>query len=550
MAHSLDGVVVTDIAADRYVDASRSFLTMFGLDAVQLRAHPASELLRVDPEETREQARRALLEGVHSWQGTASLTSLAGVTRVVDMTASYDEDEGVAVTVLRDVTERAEMAAMWEALMGHANDVILIVDENGRYLSASASAEHVLGYPLDVMMGRTPAEFGLVEAGALEERMRAARVEGGYRRTIRARAGDGRDLVIEAVASRVSDKFVVVARDVTEREEMAAMWEALLEFSHDAVAVMDARSERYLAVSRSFERLVGRAAADLLGRTAIEAGIMHPGRHPRILERSEAFPSVEDYAIQTADGGTRIVSASMSLVGDRLLAVMRDVTERRQLEREKDDFIAYASHELRTPLSVVAGSAQTIRDRPDLAPEVRESLDRLILENAVRLERLTQQLLDLDRVETGTVVVRPQRVRLLEVAEALAAQAPGPVEVVVDAGLEVELDVDLLERVLGNLLANAFKYGAEPVRLEARRNGSLVVTVSDRGRGVPLEFQGRMFERFTRSADSADDRPSGAGLGLSIARSYAALLGGRLRYRGNVPTGACFDVVLPPSVIA
>jgi signal transduction histidine kinase len=103
----------------------------------------------------------------------------------------------------------------------------------------------------------------------------------------------------------------------------------------------------------------------------------------------------------------------------------------------------------------------------------------------------------------------------------------------------------VLERVVGNLITNAFRYGRPPVIVSAERTDNhLRVSVEDRGRGVPAEFVPDLFERFSRSEGSRATA-TGTGLGLAIARSYARAHGGDLIYEDAAPTGACFKLILP-----
>ena len=114
--------------------------------------------------------------------------------------------------------------------------------------------------------------------------------------------------------------------------------------------------------------------------------------------------------------------------------------------------------------------------------------------------------------------------------------------------LEVEVDPLAVERILSNLLTNAFRYGEPPIRVGAARcDLRLRLHVEDSGRGVPPEFVPMLFERFTRSEASLD-AANGSGLGLSIAQAYAGAHGGEISYRDAEPHGARFEVVLPVAV--
>ena len=127
----------------------------------------------------------------------------------------------------------------------------------------------------------------------------------------------------------------------------------------------------------------------------------------------------------------------------------------------------------------------------------------------------------------------------------LCAARAARIGIEADAALEAELDVDALERIVSNLLLNACRYGEPPVVVRAgHEDGVLRVIVQDKGPGVPEEFVPQLFDRFARSASSAD-AVTGTGLGLAIARAYARAHSGEVRYRPAAPHGAAFELTLP-----
>jgi PAS domain S-box-containing protein len=436
MRQAGEAIVVTDLTHDRYVDASESFLELFALTRDQLVSFPATELLYMSPEEQREPLRAAVLGEEGSWHGTLTLSSLTGVSHVVDVSVTYDRQAALAIGLLRPIGERDEMARLWRTLMQKATD---------------------------------------------------------------------------------------------------------------AVVVLDAKTDRYLWVSHSFEELTGFAAGELLGRTPVEVGIVEAAAYEQARQRRrEQTALFADYVIGCRDGQRKVLSASFSVVDGMVVIVSRDVTADRQLEREKDDFISYASHELRTPIAQIVGSLQTIKHRPNLPAETRAQLEEVLEQSATRLHRLTEQLLDLDRVKTGAIEVVPERFELRDWLEELAGRAPGEARVDAPPELEVETDPRLLERVLMNLLTNAAKYGAPPISISGHRDGDVLsVAVADCGPGVAAEFRERMFDRFTRSERTAGDHQDGAGLGLAIAHTYANVLRGTLAHRDRHPVGTIFELRIP-----
>lgn len=230
------------------------------------------------------------------------------------------------------------------------------------------------------------------------------------------------------------------------------------------------------------------------------------------------------------------------------------LAELEHLDDIKSQFVSIASHELRTPIAVVHGIAATLHFRGDkLSSEQRRELRTTLYLQSCRLGELTEQLLDLSRLDSDTIVLTPARFRPRErIDELLTRIAPDrihEVEVGVDPRLEVYTDPNAFERVVANLLTNAFRYGEPPIEVRARPNDRIEVVVEDRGPGVPDDFVPRLFERFSQ-ADDARVRRQGAGLGLAIAKSFATALGGDLRYERAQPRGARFRFDLPRELTA
>jgi two-component system, OmpR family, sensor histidine kinase KdpD len=185
----------------------------------------------------------------------------------------------------------------------------------------------------------------------------------------------------------------------------------------------------------------------------------------------------------------------------------------------------------------------TLVQRVDLPEETREELVMLAYEQSDRMRRLIEQLLDLSRLDSRAIRVAPRPIVLSSVLGGIVTgalpQGP-PVEVDVPRDLAVVADPLVLERVVTNLLTNAVRHGAPPIRLSAIcKDSSLRVSVEDAGRGVPVDLKDRLFDRFTRA-----EAGIGSGLGLAIARAYAQAMGGELFYREGSP-GARFELIVP-----
>jgi signal transduction histidine kinase len=226
--------------------------------------------------------------------------------------------------------------------------------------------------------------------------------------------------------------------------------------------------------------------------------------------------------------------------------------EQVRVDRVKSNFIALASHELRGPAAVVYGISSTLHLRgDDLSEEQLDELREALYDHSERFYRLVEQLLDLSRLEARSIRIQPERFPVRRAVEQLvlayAAEHAGEVQVDVPPELEARADAEAFERIFGNLVSNAIRYGQPPIRVIAeQRDRHFRLAIEDRGKGVPSEFAPHLFERFTRG-HATGEGVRGAGLGLSIAQSYAQAHGGKLIYEPAKPTGARFELVLPNS---
>jgi signal transduction histidine kinase len=245
------------------------------------------------------------------------------------------------------------------------------------------------------------------------------------------------------------------------------------------------------------------------------------------------------------------VGAFTGLALDRVRLFQHEHEARLALERAdeiKTNFIALASHELRTPVTTILGLATTLNRRSDdLDDRQRRDLRETLERQADRMAKLVEQLLDLSRLDADAITIKPEplklRERVEEIVAAVAAEQIDDVRIRIDPELEAPADPGALDRIVGNLVANALRYGSPPVNVDAvQHDRHLRLSVEDHGEGVPAHFVPQLFERFTRGGR---ERVGGSGLGLAIARSYARAHDGDLVYEDAEPHGARFQLVLP-----
>ncbi len=281
-------------------------------------------------------------------------------------------------------------------------------------------------------------------------------------------------------------------------------------------------------------------ARDLVGPSEI-----HFARH---LKAALAVGGGKQWEFEDDDGHT-FEARLVPLQSDELhggLALVRDVSQLKEVDKLKDEFIATVSHELRTPLTAIRGSLGLLSGgvMGELAPPAQK-LVKVSMTNVDRLTRLVNDILDLERIGSGQL---PMSLKPTEfdatVLAAIEANQPFAREFEVSIEWQpgapramLRTDADRIAQIFTNLLSNAVKFsprgGAVVVKTRRRRDelgAHLRIEISDNGPGIPAEFQKRIFGKFTQ-ADGSDTRTAqGTGLGLSIARALTEKLGGRIGF--------------------
>ncbi|HEY7560717.1 MAG TPA: GAF domain-containing protein [Gaiellaceae bacterium] len=354
---------------------------------------------------------------------------------------------------------------------------------------------------------------------------------------------------LAAAASTVLANADLYQRVAEEKERSGAI---LANIADGIVAV--GRDGRIVLWNAMAEQITGVPAPEALGRLV-----------PEVLQRElagdDSRPAGErQVAIRGASGEVWLaLSEALMLDPDGAVAgrvfAFRDVSRERAVEDLKSDFVAAVSHELRTPLTSIYGFAETLmRVDVDFSEAERDTFLRYIGTESERLIRIVDDLLNVARLEAGTLEVTLAPTDVGEVArEAAAAVAPGSagpshIEVDVEPGaLTVAADREKLARVLGNLLDNAVKYSPAGGRIEvdARRLAdSAEISVADEGIGIPRADRERVFTKFFR-ADREGAAHEGTGLGLFLVRGLVTAMGGRVWVESEEGRGSRFTFELP-----
>lgn len=266
----------------------------------------------------------------------------------------------------------------------------------------------------------------------------------------------------------------------------------------------------------------------------------------------------EELAALTLQKGAQDYLIKGQVESRGLLRALHYAAERKRLERLKDEFVATVSHELRTPLTSIAGSlGLLIGDAAGVLPRPAASLLRIAHANCQRLVRLVNDILDIEKLESGQVAFNLRRVEVCSLVEQVIeanrgyAEAHGVrlrVEGVAGAAVDVQADSDRLAQVVTNLLSNAVKFSppdCDVVVCIEQASDIVRISVRDYGPGISKEFKAHIFGRFAQADATNARQKGGTGLGLSIVKQIVGRLGGKTGFSEAFGGGTIFHVDLP-----
>ena len=376
----------------------------------------------------------------------------------------------------------------------------------------------------------------------------------------------------ETLVMFASQAALVIANASRHREEQRARvdLETLVDTSPVGVVVFDAATGAPKSLNREAHRLVDRlrnpdqSPEDLLHLLTFRRA---DGREislrdfpiSKLLSIGETLRS-EEIVMSVSDGRsvTVLLNATPILSDDgaveSMVVTMQDMADMEELERLRAEFLAMVSHELRTPLTSIKGSASVIMDAgPDLDPAVVRQFVRIIGDQADHMNSLVSDLLDVARIETGTLPVSPEPAEVAVLVDRarnafISAGGRNTLEIDVEPDLPlVTADRRRIVQVLGNLLTNAARNSPESsvIRVTAVRGDVHVAfSVADEGRGIPAESLPHLFRKFSQV--QSEEQTGDTGLGLAICKGIVEAHGGRIWAESDGPgTGARFTFTLP-----
>ncbi len=510
----------------------------------------------------REGEAHGLFDSQVGLSGVAVLT-IGSMLGLIALTASQlrrsAQDRDRADALARNADEdRRRLAAIVE----WSNDPIISKSLDGEIRSWNEAAEHLYGYSAEEAIGSNisiivPADRQDELADLLRRVAGAERVE--RFETVRRRK-DGQLVQVALTLSPIFDaesKIVgasVIGHDVSNRQRADRMFGQLLEMAPDAVIGIGGNGCIEVVNSQT-QAMFGYGEEELIGKPV---EVLVPGR-----PQSEHGTGDAQFA-RRRDGSEFACEITIAPVetdrGRMEMALVRDVTDRKEIEQEADrlksEFFGLVSHELRTPLTSIIGYADVLSEEEGgrFSEQGRHYL-AIVKRNSERLDRLVQDLLLVGQVGAGTFNIRVGMVDIEAVArECVERSQPAAIEAGVELSVEshgvrtFSGDQGRLNQVLDNLISNALKFTPPRGRVVVRvqeRGQACVLDVEDTGLGIGPEEIEHLFDRFYRGTQANAGQIKGVGLGLAISKAIVEAHGGEIEVESDPGRGSNFRVHLP-----
>jgi len=462
-------------------------------------------------------------------------------------------------------------------------EAIVIIDPKGNIVDINGRVYDWLGFKTEELIGKK-----LNEAPFLNEESQIRAQENFIKRMVGAEilpyeldfvTKKGEKVVGRVIGSPIRDKnkkitsVIIMISDITQHKAMEMQikkseekYRNIITSSPDAIVIGDLNGKIIDCNQAALDLLNFNDKKEVIGRNAFEFVIPKERKSAMtVLEKTLKYGQVKniELTLTTNDGKEFLAEISASVVKDSsgkpefLVALVKDISERKRVERAKSEFTSIASHQLRTPLSIMNWYTEMVLDGKagKLSPKQKKYLKEIYVANS-KLIKLVNLLLNISRIDLGTFVINVSKTDLVKsmndvVKDLLPQIREKKIKIeknYPEKSLWIDTDSNIMNIVFQNLLSNSVRYtdngGKITITLE-KKTSSILIQVSDTGYGIPKNQQSQIFSRFFRAENVKQKDTTGTGLGLYIVKSVIDQIDGEIWFKSNEKEGTTFYVKIP-----
>ncbi len=570
---SKDGILMVDPRTGTIIDANPAVMELLGCTYEQLLTKELWQIGLFEDREANLDALRELQEKQFLRYETVPLHTRDGQRQEVEFVSTLYQANGYKVIQcnIRDITERkrAEEALLHLAsIVESSDDAIIGKNLEGIVTAWNAAAERMYGYSAQEMVGQ-PVTLLFAPDQQDEFTQIMTRIRRGERvdhyETLRVRK-NGTRLTVSVTVSPIKNSTgtiigaSAIARDITEQKRLEAKFRHLFDSNLVGVFISDFAGT-FLDANDAFLDLLGYTRAELRAGTMQRDALTPPEFHYlsqnalKALQETGVSDTYEkEYLHKSGKRIPVLVAVTRIEHTDSCIGFVLDISERKALDRRKDEFISMASHELKTPVTSLKGFAQLLKRRLKKQGMHQEEDFLARMEGQIdRLTRLVNDLLDVSKMQAGKLDYAQEVIDLDALIRELVemVQQTNVTHTIVLQGAthhQVIGDRDRLGQVFINLLSNAIKYSPHAEQVEVSLASSVdevCVSVRDFGIGISKEDQSKIFDRFYRVYDVHEKKVPGLGMGLYIVQEIIKQHGGEITVTSEVGQGTTFTISLP-----
>jgi len=505
----------------------------------------------------------------------------------------FDEDNNPQeiIGLWMDIDHQKRLEEAWKsnevrirAIVDTIIDGIIVVNSKGVIQTFNPAAEFLFGYQSEEVIGKNisqlmPEPFRSAHDSYVQNYLNSgiSKVLGNSREVAGQRK-DGSTFAMELTVSEMAIKgevmFTGIVRDISERK---AATEELNRFKHtldntlDMIFMFDEETMRFNYLNAGAIQSMGYSQDELLGMHPYDikpdftkevflhfiAPLISGEQQVLHFETVHRKKSGEDFPVEIF---LQLIPGESS--SGRFIAIVRDITERKKVDKMKSEFISTVSHELRTPLTSIRGAVGLVLgNSSDQLSEKNKQMLEMAKRNSERLTLLINDILDLEKIQSGQLKFDFQNIDLIDLARQSLDDNEGyarnhDVSLELSSSLKnanVFADPHRILQVFANLISNAVKYSPKKDKVLltiSEQTENFRVSVKDFGEGIPHEFRTQIFQRFAQADSSSTREKSGTGLGLSISKLIIEQHGGAIDYESEIGEGTMFYFDLPSFKLA